>query len=94
MLAVSTHLVPHQPQVAPHTPDAFSLFSIVGNFGHLHHFKKLFIKNKTETRLMLSLKCFPRAQPGPALPLAGKATRGPGVAPAAALQEEEEATSH
>lgn len=27
---------------------------------------------------MLSLKCFPRAQPGPALPLAAKSLRGLG----------------
>lgn len=54
---------------------------------------------------MLSLKCFPRAQPGPALPFAGKApgpwgreagAAAPATPRAAGLQEEEEeeATSH
>lgn len=100
VLAVSTHLVPHQPQVAPHTPDA-SLYSIVWNFGHLHHLKKLFIKNKPETHLNAKFEVFSScpAWPCPALlerPRVGwgGARRARGPRAAALQEEEEEATSH
>lgn len=61
-------------RVAPTHALRLTLFSVVWNFGHLHHLKKLFIKNKTETRSMLSLKSFPHAPLAPLCPAPGLLT--------------------